>query len=71
MQQWYKPDIVYRFYTYHCINTALQLENLPLKSIALESDKEKKVKDYSEICPVITLVWMVDDAFGFKDDYVA
>jgi len=71
MQQWYKPDIVHRFYTYHCINTALQLENLPLKSIALEGDKERKVKDYSEILPVITLVWMVDDTFGFKDDFVS
>jgi len=70
MQQWYKPDIVHRFYTYHCVNTALQLENLPLKSMALEGDKERKAKDYSEIMPVITFVWMVDDTFGFKDDFV-
>jgi len=33
MQQWYKPDVVHRFYIYHCINTALQLENLPLKAL--------------------------------------
>jgi len=71
MQQWYKPDIVHRFYTYHCINTVLQLENLPLKSIATNSEKIKKVKDYSEILPVITLVWMVDDTFGFKEDYIS
>ncbi len=71
MQQWYKPDVVHRFYTYHCINTALQLENLPLKSIALEGDKERKIKDYNEILPVVTLVWMVDDTFGFKEDYVS
>lgn len=71
MQQWYKPDVVHRFYTYHCINTALQLESLPLKSIALEGDKERKIKDYNEILPVVTLVWMVDDTFGFKDDYVS
>jgi len=70
MQQWYKPDVVHRFYTYHCVNTALQLEKLPLKSIALEGDRERKIKDYNEILPVITLVWMVDDTFGFKDDYV-
>jgi hypothetical protein len=25
MQQWFKPDIVNRFYVYHTINTALQL----------------------------------------------
>lgn len=71
MQQWYKPDVVHRFYTYHCISTALQLEQLPLKSIALEGDKERKVKDYNEVIPVITLVWMVDDNFGFKEDSVA
>ncbi len=71
MQQWYKPDVVQRFYTYHCINTALQLENLPLKSVALENGKEQKTKDYSEILPVITFVWMVDDTFGFKNDYVS
>ena len=71
MQQWYKPDIVHRFYAYHCINTALQLEKLPLKSIVLQDDKVKKVKDYSEIIPVITLVWMVDDTFACKDDYIS
>jgi len=71
MQQWYKPDIVHRFYTYHCINTALQLESLTLKSIAIQDGKIKSVKDYSQILPVITLVWMVDDTFGFKDDYVS
>jgi len=70
MQQWYKPDIVHRFYTYHCINTALQLENMPLKSFYLEQDKERKTKDYSELIPVITLIWMVDDTLNFRDDYV-
>jgi hypothetical protein len=71
MQQWYKPDVIHRFYTYHCINTALQLETLPLKSIPVEDKKERKVKDYNEILPVITLVWMVDDCLGFKTDYVS
>ncbi len=71
MQQWYKPDIVHRFYTYHCINTALQLEKIPLKSIYLEAEKEKKIKDYSELLPVITLIWMVDDTLNFRDDYAA
>lgn len=73
MQQWYKPDIVHRFYVYHCINTALQLESLPLKSFSLGEKpiKEKKIKDYSEILPVITLIWMADDSFNFTDDYVS
>jgi len=71
MQQWYKPDIVHRFYTYHCINTALQLESIQIKSIYLEEEKEKKIKDYSELLPVITLIWMVDDTLNFKDDYVS
>ena len=72
MQQWFKPDVVHRFYTYHCLNTALQLENLPLKSIFVKnSDKERKVKDYNEILPVITFVWLVDDTFGNQEDYIS
>jgi hypothetical protein len=70
MQQWYKPDIVHRFYTYHCINTALQLESMPLKSMYLSDDKERKTKDYSDLLPVITLIWMVDDTLNFIDDYI-
>lgn len=71
MQQWYKPDAVHRFYTYHCINTALQLEKLPLKSIPLENGIERRVKDYTKILPVITFVWLVDDTFGCKEDYIS
>ena len=79
MQQWYKPDVVHRFYAYHCISTALQLEKLPIKSIGITGNapeeyvntKERKVKDFSEILPVITFVWMVDDTFGLKDDFIS
>lgn len=71
MQQWYKPDVVYRFYTYHCLNTALQLESLPVKDFLLSSGKIEKVKDYSGLLPVITIIWMVDDCLGFSDDYVS
>jgi len=72
MQQWFKPDVVHRFYTYHCLNTALQLENLPLKSILVkDGNKERKVKDYSQILPVITFVWLADDTLGNQDDYIS
>ena len=73
MQQWFKPDIVHRFYVYHCINTALQLEKLPLKSLSFGDSpvKEKKIKDYSEVLPVITLIWLADDNLNFTDDYVS
>ena len=73
MQQWYKPDIVHRFYVYHCINTALQLEKLPLKSFSISDKavKERKIKDYAEVMPVITLIWMADDTLNFTDDYVS
>ena len=30
MQQWYKPDIVHRFYTYHCIKTETQRNGQPI-----------------------------------------
>ena len=69
MQQWYKSDTIYRFYPYHCIGTALQLEQMPVKSILLQDGKLQNVKDYSNLVPVITIIWMVDDGLGFSDDY--
>lgn len=35
MQQWYKKDIVQRFYVYHSLNTVLQLEDMPSKILEL------------------------------------
>ena len=73
MQQWYKRDVTRRFYLYHALNTGLQLEELPNKRILYEHSYQKidKVKDYRALLPVLTLVWMADDALGFKDDYAA
>lgn len=71
MQQWYKPDIVQRFYLYHALNTALQLETLPTKNIVLPEKGLSEVKDYRRVLPVITLVWLVDDTLGFEDDFVS
>ncbi|MEM9848131.1 MAG: hypothetical protein AAF847_09605 [Bacteroidota bacterium] len=65
MQQWYKHDVVKRFYMYHAANTVLQLEDLPLKSVG----RERKTKDYRALLPVITLIWMVDDGLKFDRDY--
>ncbi len=72
MQQWYKQDIVQRFFLYHAVNTGLQLEKLPLKLIALggEPPQAKKIKDYKSLEPVLTLIWMAVDCLGFSDDYV-
>ncbi len=72
MQQWDKQDIVQRFYLYHCLNTGLQLENLPEKAIIFDSKLQKDIviKDYRRIEPVLTLIWMVDDNFGFKGDFM-
>ncbi len=65
MQQWRKQDIVHRFYLYHCLNTSLQLADLPLKRIYTDKKgKQRKVKDYSLLYPTITLVWLVDDCLG-------
>jgi len=73
MQQWYKRDISRRFYLYHALNTGLQLEELPNKRVLYDYSYQKteKLKDYRALQPVLTLVWMVDDTLGFKDDYVA
>jgi hypothetical protein len=76
MQQWYKKDIVKRFYVYHTLNTVLQLEGMPSKTFELSlnpdgtKSKEIRLKDYRVLEPVITLIWMVDDSLGFTKDYV-
>ena len=71
MQQWYKLDVVKRFYMYHCNNTSLQLETLSPVSIITTKKKEYKTRDYNQILPTTTIVWMVDDCLGYKDDIVS
>ncbi len=71
MQQWYKPDVVKRFYLYHTLNSALQLESLPYKSLNFGEGKERKIRDYNSLESVITLVWMAEDMLGFSEDYVS
>lgn len=71
MQQWYKPDVVKRFYLYHTLNSALQLEYLSYKSLNFGEGKERKIRDYSTLEPVITLVWMAEDMLGFSEDYIS
>ena len=44
MQQWYKPDIIQRFYLYDALNTGLQLESLETKTIELPNNKVKDIK---------------------------
>ena len=71
MQQWYKSDIVHRFYMYHSMNTVLQLEKMPDKSIKLCEEKKRGIKDYSKLIPVITLIWLADDSLNFEEDFVS
>ena len=71
MQQWYKPDVVKRFYLYHCASTALQLETLPEKiQPTKKEDKRAKDKDYTAVEPVLTLIWMVSDSLEFTDNFI-
>jgi hypothetical protein len=73
MQQWYKPDIVQRFFLYHALNTGLQLEELPLKRIDLPTKIKgpKRGRDYRVLEPVYTLIWMVMDSLNFERDYIS
>ncbi len=78
MQQWYKPDVVQRFYVYHTANTVLQLEDMKTKMIPIVSTDElkgssqgKEIRDYRLLEPVLTLIWMVSDKLGFESDYVS
>lgn len=68
MQQWYKTDTVKRFYLYHTLNTALQLEDLPLKSIQMVDGKERTTKSYNALEPVLTLIWLADETLGTTQD---
>ncbi len=75
MQQWYKYDVVKRFYLYHCANTLLQLENMPMRERLVRNRstgefKLKKEKDYSTLTPTITILWFVDDSFKITKEYV-
>lgn len=70
MQQWYKPDVVKRFYLYHCASTVLQLERLPEKKILIEKEARAKDKDYKFVSPVLTLIWMVQDTFELTQNFV-
>ena len=53
------------------MNTVLQLEKMPDKSIDLEENKKKDIKDYDKLIPVITLIWLADDDLNFTDDFVS
>jgi len=73
MQQWYKPDLVQRFYLYHALNTGLQLEQLPKERILVDKPVQagKKIVDYRALEPVLTLVWLVEENFRFTEDYMS
>jgi len=78
MQQWYKPDVVQRFYVYHTANTVLQLEDMKTKILPIpnnsnikETKKAIEIRDFRLIEPVLTIIWMVSDNLGFNKDYVS
>jgi hypothetical protein len=70
MQQKYKKDVIKRFYLYHCLDTALQLETVKPIEITRPNGETYKEKDYSGVEPVLTIIWMVDDTLGFEDDFI-
>lgn len=71
MQQKHKPDVNKRFYLYHCVQTALQLENLEPVTITKANGETYTEKNYSGLEPVTTIIWLVDDSLNFTDDFVA
>ncbi len=71
MQQKYKVDVIKRFYLYHAVSTALQLEALKPIAVIKPDGETYTEKNYSTLEPVITIIWMVDDMLGFDEDYIA
>ena len=63
MQRGRKLDVVKRFHLYHGVSAALQLERLPVTS----TKSGKKVRNYSGVVPVLTIVWMAEDTFRTKE----
>lgn len=70
MQQWYKNDVIKRFYLYFCNNTSLQLETIKSVNLPMPDGSVYKTKSYDQLEPTITLIWMADDTLGFKEDIV-
>ena len=72
MQQWYKQDVVKRFFLYFCNNTSLQLENIPVMNVPAQSTGiVYKTKNYNLLEPSLTVIWMASDTLGFTDDIMA
>lgn len=72
MQQWYKQDVVKRFFLYFCNNTSLQLENMPVMNVPAQSSGiVYKTKNYNLLEPSLTVIWMASDTLGFTDDIMA
>ena len=72
MQQWYKQDVVKRFFLYFCNNTSLQLENMPVMNVPAQSTGiVYKTKNYNLLEPSLTVIWMASDTLGFTDDIMA
>ncbi|MEN9612147.1 MAG: hypothetical protein RLZZ628_2961 [Bacteroidota bacterium] len=70
MQQGYKQDVVKRFFLYHCLNTALQLETIKETVVRDRHGKEHRTRNYVELESVITIVWMAQDNFDLEADYI-
>jgi len=73
MQQWYKTDIVKRFYLYHCAGTVSQLEDInEQKKILTSQGEDKKLKNinYNLLKPQKTLIWLVDDTLKNITNYI-
>ncbi len=70
MQQWYKGDVVKRFYLYECNNTSLQLQKIKPVNVPMADGIVYRTKNYEQLRPATTIVWMVDDSLGYEDDMV-
>jgi hypothetical protein len=70
MQQGYKQNVVKRFFLYHCLNTALQLETI---SETVRTDKkgyDHRTRNYEELQATTTIVWLAQDNFDLEVDSI-
>jgi hypothetical protein len=70
MQQGYKQDVVKRFFLYHCLGTALQLETIKETVVKDSKGREHRTRNYVELESVTTIVWLAQDNFDLVADSI-
>jgi hypothetical protein len=59
-----------KIYLYHSLSTSLQLEVIKDKLGKNKAGEQTIIKRYTDLKPVITIIWMAESNLGFTEDFV-